>query len=270
MSLRQFYPRRNSRRQVSTRKLLALYFTLAVAIALQISYPLISGESLRLITIATVYWAAAAMIIHALLAFGISYTAIFVSITFTYALIIEQVGSRTGWPFGDYQYSGSLGYQIYGVPLVVPFAWIMIAHPILIAARKVTKNWVFLYGGFGMMAWDLFLDPQMVAAERWTWEFTGSHVPLQPEIPLSNAFGWLLTGIGLIAILHKVLRRDRRKVKVPTSIPDFFLIWTWFSGVVGNLFFFDRPGVAVIGGIVFGAFLIPYLFLLRFGPPANS
>jgi putative membrane protein len=146
----------------------------------------------------------------------------------------------------------------------------MIAHPILIAARKVTKNWVFLYGGFGMMAWDLFLDPQMVAAERWTWEFTGSHVPLQPEIPLSNAFGWLLTGIGLIAILHKVLRRDRRKVTVPTSIPDFFLIWTWFSGVVGNLFFFDRPGVAVIGGIVFGAFLIPYLFLLRFGPPANS
>ena len=81
MSLRQFYPRRNSRRQVSTRKLLALYFTLAVAIALQISYPLISGESLRLITIATVYWAAAAMIIHALLAYGISYTAIFVSIT---------------------------------------------------------------------------------------------------------------------------------------------------------------------------------------------
>jgi len=169
MSLRQFYPRRNNRRQVSARKLLALYATLTIAIGLQISYPLINGESLRLVTIATVYWAAAAMIIHALLAYGITYTSIFVSVTFFYALTIEQIGSRTGWPFGHYQYSGSLGYQIYGVPLVVPFAWIMIAHPILIAARKVTKNWVFLYGGFGMMAWDLFLDPQMVDAERWVY-----------------------------------------------------------------------------------------------------
>jgi putative membrane protein len=146
----------------------------------------------------------------------------------------------------------------------------MIAHPILIAARKVTKNWVFLYGGFGMMAWDLFLDPQMVAAGRWKWEFSGSHVPLQPEIPLSNAFGWLLTGIGLMAILHRALRRDRRKVTRTTSIPDFYLIWTYFAGVVGNIFFFDRIGVALSGGIVFGLFLIPYLFLLRFGPPANS
>ena len=91
-----------------------------------------------------------------------------------------------------------------------------------------------------------------------------------PEIPLSNAIGWLLTGIGLMAILHKVLRRDRRKVTGSTSIPDFFLIWTWFAGVVGNIFFFDRVGVAVSGGIIFGLFLIPYLFLLRFGPPANS
>jgi putative membrane protein len=48
------------------------------------------------------------------------------------------------------------------------------------------------------------------------------------------------------------------------------LFWTWFSGVVGNVFFFDRVGVAVSGGIVFGLFLIPYIFLLRFGPPANS
>ena len=45
--------------------------TLVVAIGLQISYPLIEGESLRLVTIATVYWAAAAMILHAILACGV-------------------------------------------------------------------------------------------------------------------------------------------------------------------------------------------------------
>jgi uncharacterized membrane protein len=270
MSLRQFYPRKNMRRQVAGWKLFVLYATLVVAIGLQISYPLIEGESLRLVTIATVYWAAAAMFLHAILAYGVIYALQFLFITFTYALLVEQIGSKTGWPFGTYEYSGSLGYQIYGVPLVVPFAWVMLAHPIFIATRKVTKNWVFLYGGLGMMAWDLFLDPQMVSAERWVWDFNGTSVPFQPEIPLSNAFGWLLTGMGLMAILNLALRKDRRKAATSTAVPDFFLMWTWFSGVVGNLFFFDRPGVALIGGVVFGLVLLPYIFLLRFGPPASN
>jgi len=269
MSLRQFYPKRNSRQQVSIWKLNALYTTLLVAIGLQISYPLIDGEALRVVTIAFVYWGAAAMFLHAIIAYGIVYALQFISITFIYALAIEQLGSRTGWPFGSYEYSGTLGYQIYGVPLVVPFAWVMLAHPLLIVARKVTKNWVFLYGGVGMMAWDLFLDPQMVAEERWTWEFSGSHVPFQPEIPLSNAFGWLLTGMGLMALLNAVLRIDRRKVLASSAVPDLFLIWTWFSGVVGNVFFFDRGDVALSGGIVFGLVMVPYIFLRRFGPPAN-
>ncbi|MTA56087.1 MAG: carotenoid biosynthesis protein, partial [Actinobacteria bacterium] len=132
MSLRQFYPKRNSRKGLSTWKLFVVYGILLVAIALQISYPLTDGETLRIITIATVYWAAGAMLFHALLAYGLTYTLIFFLVTFSYSLIIEQIGSRTGWPFGSYEYSGTLGYQIYGVPLVVPFAWVMIAHPILI------------------------------------------------------------------------------------------------------------------------------------------
>jgi hypothetical protein len=44
---------------------------------LQISYPLADGEALRLITIATVYWAAAAMFLHAFLAYGPTYALTF-------------------------------------------------------------------------------------------------------------------------------------------------------------------------------------------------
>jgi putative membrane protein len=86
-------------------------------------------------------------------------------------------------------------------------------------------------------------------------------------IPLSNLFGWMLTGMGLIAILNLVLKHDRRRTGTSTAVPDFFLIWTWFGGIVGNIFFFDQPGIALIGGVVFGLYLIPYLFMLRFGPP---
>ena len=46
---------------------------LSIAIGLQIVYPLVNGEVLRLITIAVVYWGAGAMLLHALLAFGARY-----------------------------------------------------------------------------------------------------------------------------------------------------------------------------------------------------
>ena len=54
MSLRQFYPKRNIRKGLSTWKLFTLYGILIVAIGLQISYPLTDGETLRIITIGTV------------------------------------------------------------------------------------------------------------------------------------------------------------------------------------------------------------------------
>jgi putative membrane protein len=267
MSIRHYSPRRNRRRGISYRSQFALNLTLGIAILLQISYPLLSGEALRVVTISTVYWGAGAIALHALLAFGARYAFTYLGIALSFGFLIELIGLKTGWPFGTYEYDPTLGPQLFDVPLVVPFAWAMIAHPILCAARRVAGNWVFLYGGFGLMAYDLFLDPQMVTAGRWTWEVTGSHVPFTPEVPLSNAFGWLLSGMALIAILHLALPRDRRKVSASFITIDIFLIWTWFAGVVSNLFFFDRPGIAFIFGLTFGAILAPYIFSRWLGRP---
>ena len=61
MSIRHYNPRRRQRRGISDRSRLFLYFVLAIALLLQVSYPLLDGESLRVVTIATVYWGAAAM-----------------------------------------------------------------------------------------------------------------------------------------------------------------------------------------------------------------
>ncbi|MBU6242738.1 MAG: carotenoid biosynthesis protein [Acidobacteria bacterium] len=265
MSIRQYRPRRQTRGTITQARQSILISVFSIALLLQISYPLVSGETLRLITIATVYWAAGAMALHSLYSYGLNYALRYITITFVFALVVEQIGSRTGWPFGTYSYDNSLGYQIYGVPLVVPFAWMMLAHPLLIAARRVSPHWVFLYGGAGLMAWDIFLDPQMVSARRWTWEVTGRNVPFQPDVPLSNTFGWLLTGMGLMALLQFALPRERRKNGASLLIPNIFLGWTWFAGVVGNIFFFARPGVAFLGGIVFGLILLPYFIALSFG-----
>lgn len=267
MSIRHYTPRRNRRRGISMRAMTFLYGVLGIAILLQVAYPLLDGEPLRLVTISTVYWAAGAMATHALLTYGAKYAFTYLLATLTFAFVIESIGVTTGWPFGVYEYDSSLGLQFLSVPIVVPFAWVMMAHPVLVAARTLTKNWAFLYGGLTLMAWDLFLDPQMVAAGRWKWEVNGSHVPFAPEIPLSNAVGWLLTGMALIAILNAILPFDRRKESASLLAADLLLAWTYFAGVISNLFFFSRPGIALFAGLILGALLLPYFFIRWLGRP---
>jgi len=71
----------------------------------------------------------------------------------------------------------------------------------------------------------------------------------------------------LMALLNVLLPKGRLKVGAGHAAADLILMWTFFSGVVGNLFFFHRAGTALLGGIFFGAVIAPYFFSLRFGRP---
>jgi len=260
MSIRHYNPRRKRRGGISPTSRNLLFLLVGLTIALQIAYPLIDGDVLRIVTLATIYFGAFAMVLHGHLSYGAKYSSRYLPAAFLFGLGIETLGLHTGWPFGVYEYDSSLGADIFGVPFVVPFAWVMMIHPALVAARRVTNSWVWLYGGAILAAWDLFLDPLLVAAGRWTWEVPGAHVPFTPDIPLSNAFGWLLAGITICALLHIILPRERRKEGASLTAVDVLLLWTLFSGVVGNLFFFDRPGLALFAGAILGAILTPYFF----------
>jgi putative membrane protein len=259
MSIRHYTPRRR-RRGISQRARVLLGAVLAATILLQIAYPLTDGSLLKYITVTTVYMGALTMLLHAYLSFGSKYALRYLILTVLFGYFIEFTGVHTGWPFGIYKYDSSLGLALFGVPIVVPFAWVMMVHPALVAARRVTPRWTFLYGGALLAAWDLFLDPQMVAAERWTWEVTGSHIPFVPDVPLSNFFGWLLAGCAIVSLLNVVLPFERRKESASVRAVTILLTWVLFSGLIGNLFFFDRPGLAFLGTVVFGAFATPFIY----------
>ena len=265
MSIRQFRPKRHMRRGISGAKKFWLNLIFISLIGLQISYPLLKGESLRWVTIATVITGGLFSFIDSLINFGARFAYILLTAVLIFSFAVEAAGQQTGWPFGNYTYSQSLGTQMFKVPLIVPLAWLMMSYPVILVARQSSHNWVFIYGGFGLMAWDLFLDPQMVSSGRWSWEFSGRSVPFQAEIPISNAFGWLLAGMGLMAILHLALPSNRRSLGASRAVPEFFLLWTWVSGIVANLFFFDRPGVAFIGGFFLGILITWYVISVRFG-----
>ena len=120
--------------------------------------------------------------------------------------VVEAVGTHTGFPFGRYAYDNSLGTRLLRVPLVIPLAWTMMAWPALAAARRLVEQpaLVAVVGGWALASWDLFLDPQMVAAGHWHWAHTS---PGLQGIPLTNYVGWLAVSIVLMAILDRIVPR---------------------------------------------------------------
>jgi carotene biosynthesis associated membrane protein len=236
-------------------------WTLAAAtMGAQIGYPLVSGEALRRLTIATVLLFCAASVSHAAATRGAAWAGRLVAVTAGGGLLAEAVGVATGAPFGRYTYADSLGAKLLGVPVVIPLAWTMLAYPAFLAARRLVRGRVAvpLVGGIGLASWDLFLDPQMVAAGHWWWAYPEPALSGVPGIPVTNFAGWLAVSVAMMAILDRLLPA----VRADDRLPALLFLWTYASSVLGAAVFFDRPTVALVGGLVMGAVAIPYAAVL--------
>jgi putative membrane protein len=231
-------------------------------VGLEIAYPLVDGAWLHRVTIATVVAFAATCVLHAVVQRGLRWAVGLVVVTAGGGLAAEAIGVRTGLPFGEYSYAGTLGPEVLGVPLVVPLAWTMMAYPVLLAARRLTHRWVVPLGAFGLMAWDVFLDPQMVGDGHWTWADPTPSLPGVDGIPLTNFAGWLLVGALMMLLLTALLPRDARHRPADESLPATLLAWTWLGYILGNVFWFGTASVALVGGVLLGLLVLPYLWSL--------
>jgi putative membrane protein len=184
-------------------------------------------------------------------------------------LLIEWVGTNTGFPFGSYRYTDALQPQLAGVPFVVPLAWFAVGVPALeVAGRLTTRrspvtrartggisrrtpaavaDWLprVVVAALALTAWDLFLDPQMVREGYWQWEGGGAY----RGIPLSNYLGWFGSALVVLAVADRILGGSG----VRRSLPLLGL-YTWWAVMetVGFLFFFHDALVALVGGIAMG------------------
>lgn len=176
---------------------------------------------------------------------------------------VEAIGVATGFPFGTYDYSGELGPKILGVPLIIPLAWTWMAWPAWLAAVRVTRARLprILLAAAGLAAWDLFLDPQMVAEGYWRWHDPVPALPGVPGIPISNYLGWL----GFALLLMTALSATSRVTEpAPTDTPMLALwLWTYASSVLAHAVFLDLPASAAWGGVVMGAAVLPLIARLR-------
>lgn len=263
MSIRQFNPGRNRRGRVSIAAERFLYGSLLLNIVGQIIF--LNQRDSRFI-LGSAIMLALFSLAHAQLAFGKRYFWSYLLLVFLLSTGIEVTALKTAWPFGQISYR-NLGFELFSVPIFLPIFWLGVVHPLLILARRIAPNWVLLSGAAAVTSYQLFFDQLLVANGYKTWTFTGAHIPFQTKIPLANLFGWLLVGVVFFGLIHQLLPKDRRKISASFTSIDICLAWIWLFHVVANLFYFSKPGTALLGGLAFGALLAPYLASRYLGQP---
>lgn len=161
--------------------------------------------------------------------------------------LVEVVGQASSFPFGSYQYTPLLQPQLAGVPVLIPLAWLMMMPPAWAMALVIAgaqPGWRArvrraAVAALAFTAWDLFLDPQMVAWNAWVWAVPGVYF----GIPLLNFAGWLLVAFCVSLLL------------APGSLPLAPLIMiytvTCVLQTIGQLLFWQLagPGVAGLAGM---------------------
>lgn len=240
----------------------AIWSLVVGVIALQIPYPLVHGSARNSLTIATVVVFAAASLAHACWSVGMRYAGALVGVGLV-GFAAEVLGVHTGVPFGDYRYTGGLGPALASVPVVIALAWMMMAHPAVMVARRLTSPRPgrlgvgrILVAAVALASWDVFLDPQMVHAHHWRWLKASPHLPGIDDVPLSNFGGWLLVALLVVALLAVALPTSGGEGDAPMLT---LWVWTWLSSTLANLAFFGRPAVAAWGFAAMGVVGCPLL-----------
>ncbi|MCQ4119036.1 carotenoid biosynthesis protein [Rhodococcus tibetensis] len=246
----------------------------AAAIAAQIIYPLVHGDLRDVVTVWVVLLLAAASITHAAVTRGPRWTAALVLVTAGLGLFSEVVGTATGVPYGCYDYSvDRLGPALAGVPLVVPFAWTAGFYPVWCVASLLARGRLrhlvrIALTTFGVVGWDLYLDPQMVADGQWTWCVADAGLPGVEHIPVTNYVGWFLVAAAMAAAMewfdHRISHTDP-SAPHHDGVPITLFLWTWLGSALAHAVFLDGPGLrysAMYGSIMMGFLGIPLLVVL--------
>jgi uncharacterized membrane protein len=231
----------------------------ATVVALQIAYPLVHGTARDHLTVVIVVTLAATCVVHAALTRGPATAAGLLVVTALPGYAVEVLGVHTGFPFGSYAYSSTLGPRLFGAPLLIGLAWTMLAWPAAVAARRLVRGRVarVVVGAWALAAADLFLDPQVVASGGWTWSSPTPHLPGVPDVPLTNFAGWLAVAL-MLSVAVQALAGDGDD-RVPLALH----LWLYIGWVVALGVFLDLPAAAGWGALGMGLVAVPLAWRCR-------
>lgn len=213
---------------------------------------------------------AAAMFCWGIAAIGFRRTAIFFAAAVPISLTSELLGTSTGEPFGNYEYTSFLGYKVLDhVPFSIPLSWFyvgfatyMIGHA-LATRWRLQPRWIYavIFGAWLLTVWDLVLDPAMahesLAVKFWVWDETGPYFGM----PTQNFIGWTLTAVVFMVVARVLWMSD------PPGDATRLAIWFPVAVYAANIVFASALSasvdlwVPILLALVLG--FLPSLLVLR-------
>jgi hypothetical protein len=168
---------------------------------------------------------------------------IFFAVCLVVGNIFENVGVRTGFPFGHYYFTDLMGPKLFVVPIQLGLAYLGMAYLSWTLARLILggmRNPVEgsrvvtlpLVAAFIMVAWDFSQDPVWsTILHLWLWQQGGAYF----GVPASNFFGWFLTVYVFYQLFALYLRC--RSMKPEPLPPGYWHVAVLFYAVsaVGNI-----------------------------------
>lgn len=136
-------------------------------------------------------------VFHGVERYGKKNMIVFFMITLVISYSFENLSIATGFPFGFYNYSPTLGGLT--VPLIIIFAYFAIGYLSWMLShvltgqytRKLEGKQIFIVpfiAAFIMVMWDLGADPISTILGLWVWTYPGVYF----GVPISNFSGWFL------------------------------------------------------------------------------
>jgi putative membrane protein len=166
-----------------------------------------------------------------------------------FALLVEALGVWSGFPYGSFQYTGDLGWRVFGlVPWTVPFAWI----PLLLGAVALAGDRISgtvqrgMFAALLLTAMDFVLDPGAVSVGLWRYSFPGVYY----EVPWTNFAGWMLSGTLAAVMLSRALNGKSLPFQMLVSAAWMVAFWTGVAGARVLVLPF-LIGVSIVGYIFY-------------------
>ncbi|HZO92202.1 MAG TPA: carotenoid biosynthesis protein [Candidatus Baltobacteraceae bacterium] len=191
---------------------------------------------------------ALAMIAYGVWSLGARRTAIFFLAATIVSACAELTGTKTGWPFGGYEYTSFLGWKILGrVPFAIPLSWFYVSLASYVLADAIVRRTgirartpaAILLATWFLVAWDLVLDPSMAAPQLqyihfWIWHERGPYFGM----PLRNLAGWFATG-ALFTTIARICWRsdvpDDADTTIPFTIYALNVVWSMILSVAAGM-----------------------------------
>lgn len=142
-----------------------------------------------------------------------------------FALIVETIAIKTGFPYGHFTYSHSLGYKLFDTtPWSVGLSWSMIVIGAAVIVQRYIKKKYLILPAYVLilLVTDVVLDPGAVALGYWKYANTNGFY----NVPFTNFLGWILSGTIGCSLFLILVSKKKLNSKCLLSLLCVILFWT--------------------------------------------